>query len=217
MPPLITDIIISLDDRWLYVSNWLRGDIAQYDLTDPARPRLAGRVWVGGVIRKGSSVKVVRVRAGRRAGGTCCVRVALGRDTARSPFCARPVPCHAVRLDAHAHSAGVFVMSSGPRHPTPPTPRAPPLPRRRTLSGAGGAAGGHPRGARGAERQGHAAEGRPAGACWCWAGGRSRGGGRGGRAWPSGREGCWLAPHDLYLLLLLCCVPGIRICGAGGR
>jgi len=24
-PPLITDILISLDDRWLYFSNWLRG------------------------------------------------------------------------------------------------------------------------------------------------------------------------------------------------
>jgi hypothetical protein len=25
IPPLITDILISLDDRWLYLSNWLRG------------------------------------------------------------------------------------------------------------------------------------------------------------------------------------------------
>ena len=32
MPPLITDILISLDDRFLYFSNWLRGDIAQYDI-----------------------------------------------------------------------------------------------------------------------------------------------------------------------------------------
>ena len=33
MPPLITDILISLDDRFLYFSNWLRGDICQYDIT----------------------------------------------------------------------------------------------------------------------------------------------------------------------------------------
>lgn len=32
LPPLITDILISLDDRFLYFSNWLRGDIVQYDI-----------------------------------------------------------------------------------------------------------------------------------------------------------------------------------------
>ena len=32
MPPLITDILLSLDDRFLYFSNWLRGDICQYDI-----------------------------------------------------------------------------------------------------------------------------------------------------------------------------------------
>jgi len=32
LPPLITDILISLDDKWLYFSNWLRGDVCQYDI-----------------------------------------------------------------------------------------------------------------------------------------------------------------------------------------
>mmetsp|Transcript_19144 Transcript_19144/g.41321 ORF Transcript_19144/g.41321 Transcript_19144/m.41321 type:complete len:475 (+) Transcript_19144:158-1582(+) len=59
MPPLITDILISLDDKFIYFSNWLRGDIVQYDISDPANPRLAGRVWVGGSIRKGGSVRVL--------------------------------------------------------------------------------------------------------------------------------------------------------------
>lgn len=59
MPPLITDILISMDDRFLYLSNWLRGDIVQYDITDPAHPKVAGRVWVGGSLRKGGSVKVI--------------------------------------------------------------------------------------------------------------------------------------------------------------
>lgn len=122
LPPLITDILISLDDRFLYFSNWwdpallgcvlggplegswhvlplvlqclptvhvrctllkerllgvmltpnflrteaarlldvprLRGDIVQYDISDPAHPVLAGRLWVGGSIRQGGSVKV---------------------------------------------------------------------------------------------------------------------------------------------------------------
>lgn len=56
LPPLITDILISLDDKYIYFSNWLRGDIVQYDIQDPENPKLAGRVWVGGVIKKGSGV-----------------------------------------------------------------------------------------------------------------------------------------------------------------
>lgn len=31
----------------------------QYDISDPANPRLAGRVWVGGLIRKGGPLKVL--------------------------------------------------------------------------------------------------------------------------------------------------------------
>ena len=48
MPPLVSDIIISLDDRYLYFSNWLRGDICQYDISDPAAPKLAGQIFLGG-------------------------------------------------------------------------------------------------------------------------------------------------------------------------
>lgn len=59
LPPLITDILISLDDKYLYFSNWLRGDINQYDISDPAHPKLAGRLFVGGSIVKGGPVKVL--------------------------------------------------------------------------------------------------------------------------------------------------------------
>lgn len=58
VPPLITDILISLDDRFLYFSNWLRGDLVQYDITDPANPRFASRIWLGGVVRAGGPIKV---------------------------------------------------------------------------------------------------------------------------------------------------------------
>lgn len=51
VPGLITDVVLSLDDRWLYFSNWLHGDIRQYDVSDPSQPRLAGRLWLGGVIK----------------------------------------------------------------------------------------------------------------------------------------------------------------------
>lgn len=58
MPPLITDVLISLDDRFLYFSNWLRGDIVMYDISDTAAPKLVGQVFLGGSIRKGGGVNV---------------------------------------------------------------------------------------------------------------------------------------------------------------
>jgi selenium-binding protein 1 len=50
VPGLITDQAISMDDRFLYFSNWLHGDIRQYDISDPAHPKLTGQVWCGGVL-----------------------------------------------------------------------------------------------------------------------------------------------------------------------
>jgi selenium-binding protein 1 len=49
VPPLVTDINLSLDDRFLYVSCWGTGDFLQYDVGDPVRPRLTGRVRLGGI------------------------------------------------------------------------------------------------------------------------------------------------------------------------
>lgn len=56
MPGLITDFLISLDDRFLYLANWLHGDIRQYNIEEPKNPKLTGQIWVGGQIQKGSSV-----------------------------------------------------------------------------------------------------------------------------------------------------------------
>jgi selenium-binding protein 1 len=50
VPGLITDLLISMDDKFLYFSNWLHGDIRQYDISDPANPKLTGQVWCGGVL-----------------------------------------------------------------------------------------------------------------------------------------------------------------------
>jgi methanethiol oxidase len=52
VPSLMVDIVISMDDRYLYLSNWLHGDVRQYDISDPAYPRLTGQVWCGGVLGK---------------------------------------------------------------------------------------------------------------------------------------------------------------------
>ena len=51
--------------RWLFFSNWLRGDIVQYDLSDPANPKFAARIFVGGVARKGDDHQVCAPAAAR--------------------------------------------------------------------------------------------------------------------------------------------------------
>jgi methanethiol oxidase len=50
VPGLITDVVLSMDDRFLYLSNWLHGDLRQYDVSDPSKPKLTGRLWLGGLI-----------------------------------------------------------------------------------------------------------------------------------------------------------------------
>jgi selenium-binding protein 1 len=52
VPGLITDLLVSMDDRFLYFSNWLHGDLRQYDVSDPSKPKLTGQLWLGGVIKK---------------------------------------------------------------------------------------------------------------------------------------------------------------------
>jgi selenium-binding protein 1 len=56
VPGLITDILVSLDDKFVYFSNWLHGDVRQYDISDPAKPKLVSQVWLGGIIGKPSAL-----------------------------------------------------------------------------------------------------------------------------------------------------------------
>src|SRR5215217_4237948 len=52
VPPLVTDIDLSVDDRWLYVSCWGTGELKQYDVSDPHNPKEAGSVHLGGIVRR---------------------------------------------------------------------------------------------------------------------------------------------------------------------
>lgn len=52
VPALITDQLISLDDRFLYCAHWLHGEVRRYDISDPAQPKPAGRVLLPGVLRR---------------------------------------------------------------------------------------------------------------------------------------------------------------------
>jgi methanethiol oxidase len=59
VPPLVTDINLSLDDRFLYVSCWGTGELRQYDVSDPFEPRLTGSVHIGGIVRRTAHPKDV--------------------------------------------------------------------------------------------------------------------------------------------------------------
>src|SRR6266496_2080817 len=50
VPPLITDIDLSVDDRFLYVSCWGTGEMKQFDVSDPANPKQVGSVRLGGIV-----------------------------------------------------------------------------------------------------------------------------------------------------------------------
>ena len=50
VPPLVTDIELSIDDRFLYVSCWGTGELKQFDVSDPFNPKLTGTVRIGGIV-----------------------------------------------------------------------------------------------------------------------------------------------------------------------
>ncbi len=54
VPPLITDIDLSMDDRFLYVSCFGTGEFHQYDVSDPLDPKLTGKVRLGGIVSRAS-------------------------------------------------------------------------------------------------------------------------------------------------------------------
>jgi selenium-binding protein 1 len=50
VPPLVTDIDLTLDDRSLYVSCWGTGELRRYDVSDPFAPQLTDSVRLGGIV-----------------------------------------------------------------------------------------------------------------------------------------------------------------------
>ncbi|MCG8349657.1 MAG: selenium-binding family protein [Chloroflexales bacterium] len=52
VPPLVTDIDLSLDDAFLYVSCWGTGEMHQYDVSDPFDAKLTGKVQIGGIAKQ---------------------------------------------------------------------------------------------------------------------------------------------------------------------
>jgi selenium-binding protein 1 len=50
VPPLVTDINLSLDDRFLYVSCFGTGELKQFDVSDPFNPVETSSVRLGGIV-----------------------------------------------------------------------------------------------------------------------------------------------------------------------
>ena len=50
VPPLVTDIALSVDDRSLLVSCWGTGELKRFDVSDPRNPRETGSVRIGGIV-----------------------------------------------------------------------------------------------------------------------------------------------------------------------
>jgi selenium-binding protein 1 len=58
VPALISDFVLSMDDRFMYVSAWLHGEVHQYDISDPLKkPKLTGTLKFGGFIDKPLKLK----------------------------------------------------------------------------------------------------------------------------------------------------------------
>lgn len=80
VPPVVTDIDLSLDDRFLYVACWGTGELRQYGVSDPFAPRLTSAVELGGILHRakhpsgrswGGGPQMIEVsRDGRRVYGT---------------------------------------------------------------------------------------------------------------------------------------------------
>jgi selenium-binding protein 1 len=50
VPPLVSDHVLSLDDRFLAVSCWGTGELKLFDVSDPFKPVETGSVRIGGIV-----------------------------------------------------------------------------------------------------------------------------------------------------------------------
>ncbi|MDT2034041.1 MAG: selenium-binding family protein [Planktomarina sp.] len=64
VPGVMSAILVSMDDKYLYLNNWLHGDMRQYDISDPHNPVLTGQVWMGGLLGRAPEVNGVKMAGG---------------------------------------------------------------------------------------------------------------------------------------------------------
>ena len=66
VPPLVTDIALSIDDQELFVSCWGTGELKRYDVSNPASPKETGSVRIGGIVGARRTPRRDRSTAARR-------------------------------------------------------------------------------------------------------------------------------------------------------
>ncbi len=64
VPGLITDLLVSMDDRYLFFANWLHGEVRMYDISDPSNPRLTDTISIGGLFGDVREVNGRTINAG---------------------------------------------------------------------------------------------------------------------------------------------------------
>ncbi len=64
VPALLSDLLLSMDDRFLYLAMWLHGEVRQYNISDPKKPKLTGAVKLGGIIRGVGNLKGKQMTGG---------------------------------------------------------------------------------------------------------------------------------------------------------
>jgi selenium-binding protein 1 len=79
VPPLISDIDLSMDDHYLYVACWGTGELKQYDVSDPISPKQTGSVRIGGIAQRGKHPNGKAFEGGPQM-------VEISRDTRRVYF-----------------------------------------------------------------------------------------------------------------------------------
>jgi methanethiol oxidase len=52
VPPIVSDLVLSLDDRHLFVSCWGTGELQSYDVSDPFNPKQTGSIRIGGIAER---------------------------------------------------------------------------------------------------------------------------------------------------------------------
>ena len=130
--PLVTDINLSLDDRYLYVSCFGTGEFIQYDVTDPFKPKKVSSIRLGGIVGRAAHPEQAGAAAERRS--------ADGRDQPRrQAHLLHQLALHAVgcpvlsgwcpRLDGQGecatrrwHGSGPAVFPGVRRYAPPPGP-----------------------------------------------------------------------------------------------
>jgi selenium-binding protein 1 len=64
VPPLVSDIVLSVDDRSLLVSCWGTGELKRYDVSDRRNPRETGSVRLGGIVERAAHPAAGSVNGG---------------------------------------------------------------------------------------------------------------------------------------------------------